>query len=369
MKEDFEYRRMAKYLAGECTAEEEREVEKWLKQEPNRDALMGELRQIWYAKQPNTKQHDVSSSLERLEKRLDADSEASSGTGYGAKEIDRIPAATGSAHHAARVRSRKQQRRSAMHWIMRTAAVLLIAAGITALSIFLYQTSVQETAELMGMREVVTGHGERATIVLDDGSQVRLNVGSSLMIPETFGENTRTVHLSGEAFFDIVPDSRSFRVHTDIATAEVLGTRFNVYSYEEEPCIKLIVTEGSVRLLPSEETYGRHEGVMLSSGEMGIIDRLSPGEITMSHHVDVDRFIAWRENKLIFEDTPLEQAARVLNRWYGVEVYFSDPEISGLRLSASFRNEPLPEVIRVMALSLNLSYEVKDREIHFKPSE
>ncbi|TVQ74920.1 MAG: DUF4974 domain-containing protein, partial [Balneolaceae bacterium] len=70
-------------------------------------------------------------------------------------------------------------------------------------------------------------------------------------------------------------------------------------------------------------------------------------------------------HRLVFDDTPLKQVARTLERWYRVEVVLSEPELGDLRVTATFENEPLYEVFRSLSLSLNLDYDIEGRQIFF----
>ena len=105
-----------------------------------------------------------------------------------------------------------------------------------------YDSPNEEDGELM-YNTVATARGNQYQIVLSDGSRVWLNSGSSLRYPVTFKGDSRTVHLAGEAYFEVATrpmrngDRQPFRVITADQSIEVLGTEFNVNSYEDEEAV------------------------------------------------------------------------------------------------------------------------------------
>ncbi len=348
---------MARYLAGECSDEEEQEIEAWLNEASDRQTLLENLREIWTAGVEEAGEEDkdlwdVEASLKRLENKMDLDGDES-----------RVSSAAISS------RRRALRNRNSMQWMMRAAVILVLATGLAVVFNMLQTGEWLSPADPMAMHEVVTGTGERATVMLDDGSRVRLNVESRVMIPEEFGENTRTVHVEGEAFFEVFPDDRPFIVKADRAVAEVLGTQFNLCSYTSESHIRLVVAEGKVRFQPLGGPEGdTAAGVTLESGDMGTLSRDRVDEITTVHNVEVGNFTGWMDNRLIFDHTPLDNVARTLNRWYGVDIEFSERELEQMRFSATFEDEPLYEVLQVMAMSLDLEYETVNRTVVFSPS-
>jgi len=152
---------------------------------------------------------------------------------------------------------------------------------------------------------MTTPKGGQYQIKLPDGTAVWLNAASSITYPITFTGNSRTVSITGEAYFEVVKDkSKPFIVKTIKDQIIVTGTSFNVNSYADEPVSK----------------------TTLIQGEVSINDRiLQPGEAYMNGKViktDVDQDVAWKNGVFNFEDKRLEEVMRQLSRWYNIDVVY-----------------------------------------------
>src|SRR5690606_12693639 len=99
-----------------------------------------------------------------------------------------------------------------------------------------------------GFHTIRTPRGGVYTVTLPDGSLVRLNAATTLRYPTSFSGDTRDVEVNGEAYFEVVHNRRKpFRVRSGDQLITVLGTKFNVNSYANEPIIRTTLLEGSVR--------------------------------------------------------------------------------------------------------------------------
>ena len=259
-------------------------------------------------------------------------------------------------------------------WLVRVAAAMVLVGFVTLLVRELAGPPDTPSGSL-ALREVATEPGQRVSLQLDDGTRVRMNAGSALRMPGTFSDQMRIVHLSGEAYFEVTGDNRPFIVVTDRNhMIEVLGTKFNVASYRDEP-FEVVVSDGAVSVHEVEQGRSGNEEALLhemteDSGkgirlERGQMMTEQGGSVQVYRDVDLSRKLAWLEHRLVFDDTPLRQVARTLERWYRVEVVLSDPVQDELRVTASFENEPLYEVFRSLSLSLNLDFEIKGRQVVF----
>lgn len=150
-----------------------------------------------------------------------------------------------------------------------------------------------------------TSVGEQRTIELADASLVTLNVDSRIQVRlDQQGRDVELVH--GEALFKVAHDvSRPFRVQTRSAVVQAIGTQFNVY--ERPDGTRVSVLEGRVKVTSAvmTESLGAGEEVQV---------RLD-GAITRPAHADVTRTVAWRERRLVFADTPLEDMVYEFNRY------------------------------------------------------
>jgi transmembrane sensor len=256
--------------------------------------------------------------------------------------------------------------KTAWRWV--AAAVVILLAGFS----WLYMggaakdwntLGVQETA----MQEIITNRGERNSLILADGSRITLNADSHLQIPLDYGQHSRTLILDGEAFFEVEhnPDS-PFRVYTgDHVYTEVLGTRFNVRSYEtaSNGRVDVVVADGLVRL--GSEDQSQPNSVEISAGQKGAIG--PAGAISVSSVSDsaLDIYLGWTHGRMVFSDHTLEEIIGDLERWYDIEITVTEPALLQRRMSATFDDDPLSEVLQVIGHALQIEFTKKKRQVRF----
>lgn len=196
-------------------------------------------------------------------------------------------------------------------------------------------------------QEISVPLGIRSRIILPDSSQVWLNSGSSIRYEMPFAEN-REVNLSGEAYFEVVHDpAHPFFVHAGSSRIEVLGTSFNVKAYQEEPGIEVALIEGKLRLTPAV-SKGKKQEVILSPGDRAVFE--NDNGISVIHE-PLEKYAAWRFGRLVFDETPMKDVARDLERWFGVKVILTDPKLSAYRFTTTFENQSLQQVLELLELS------------------
>ena len=187
--------------------------------------------------------------------------------------------------------------------------------------------------------EKTSPKGQKLTIKLPDGSVVKLNAGSSVRYPQEFAGHERNVSLQGEAFFDVVENpNKPFVISTDGLETKVLGTSFNVRSYQDEAEIKVAVVTGKVKISGPD---GK-SSVLLPS-EMGIFER-EKASITKDQY-DFRKEISWKDGVLYFDKDDLKTVIKKLEMWYGVNFEVEkDFRFKGL-YSGEFRNNESLEVV------------------------
>ncbi len=339
---------LARYVAGECSPEEEQRVERWICADPSREQLIEELRSIWEAADAPRRslpQVDVESGWEEVRAEMDpAPSNEST---------DEDPFSSRSASRT----ERRPSRRRAVGWRVGVVAGLFLLLGGLWLvhSFWGGRASTDSTT-----RTVVTEQGERSQIQLADGSSVMLNVDSELRLPSTFNQEKRVVELKGEAYFEVEADtSRPFIVRTEEASVTVRGTAFNVRGYPDDEQVAVAVAEGGVSFRPDPDDR-TIRSVRLNSGEVG---RTAEADtIVETVTTDVTAYIGWTEGRLVFDDTPLPEVARRLERWYNLDVQIRDSALRSLHLTATLKSQSIENVLDVLAASLDIQYDI-DREV------
>lgn len=201
-------------------------------------------------------------------------------------------------------------------------------------------------------------YGEVMTQVTDfhlpDGSDVTLQRGASITLDDF--EDVRTVYLKGKAFFDVKRDEKKpFRVVTEGASIEVLGTSFVVESHAESGYTEVMVTSGVVSLSPNTEGFKKGSmKVQLKEGEMG---QLSVGESDIrKKRISDDNYLSWKTKILTFRKTALEDVSEKLNDVYGVDLEFDNQTLSQCNLSARFNEKDPEEIVDIIARTFGLTY-------------
>lgn len=151
---------------------------------------------------------------------------------------------------------------------------------------------------------------------LPDGSHVWLNNASSLTYPVTFTGPDRTVDLTGEAYFEVAKDA-AHPFHVRVAggpTVDVLGTSFNIMAYSDEPTQRTTLIDGSVRVTEDNQT------ALLKPAQQSSLD--THGALRVTHDVNVQEVIAWKNGYFHFDHASLQTTMRQLARWYDIDVVY-----------------------------------------------
>lgn len=198
----------------------------------------------------------------------------------------------------------------------------------------------------------------RSKFQLPDGTIVHLNSGSRLIFPIEFCGNSRKVELIGEAFFEVKPDpSKPFIVKTKDINIKVLGTSFNLKAYPESNKISTTLVQGKVVL----ETDSA--GVMKQLVELKPSDRAvymdDNKSIQLSKEEDLDRFISWKDGKLVFFNDPIDEVADKLGIWYNVTIKIGNVSLRKYRFTATFTDEPIEQVLDLLSKSSPIKYQIK----------
>lgn len=168
---------------------------------------------------------------------------------------------------------------------------------------------------------MTTPKGRQFQLLLPDGTKVWLNAASSITYPAFFAGDSRRVKVSGEAYFEVskMKDMPFYVDINDKAEVKVLGTHFNISSYEEERSIKTTLLEGSIQtsVLDAGKTM---EYMGLEPGQQAEIT--DNKKIKLNEAVNTDQVMAWKNGLFNFENASLAEVMRQLERWYDIEVVY-----------------------------------------------
>ncbi len=237
------------------------------------------------------------------------------------------------------------------------AAVAILLIGFSAL----WMTDRAHYNQILCQQtEIVSPSGQKSKIVLPDSSVVWLNSGSSLKYKGNFNRKEREVVLEGEAYFEVAKNkSKKFRVKTGILNVDVYGTAFNVKNYGNDDFQEITVSEGRVGI--SGKTG---EIRQLIRGEQAILNKKTNQIVFTQNSPEVIN--AWKNNELIFDNTPLEEAIKYLERWYGVQITIDKAMIGKHKYTFRIKTESFREMLEIMKVMTPLEYEINGKDVIIK---
>ncbi|NJO67992.1 MAG: FecR family protein [Bacteroidetes bacterium] len=230
-------------------------------------------------------------------------------------------------------------------------AALFIVMVISA--IFLYkQYAPSDTITIYTLK------GQKKDLTLPDGTRVWLNSESRVSFQREFIKNTREIIISGEAYFNVIKDSaHPFIVKTGNLTIKVTGTVFNVRSYPGDSTIETTLVSGSV-IIDNDQM---NKPLKLRPKEKALFSA-ETNAISISK-VNPDKCISWKNGKLLLDNEPLPLVLEKLERWFGLEIIYSnDIAVPDERITITITDENIEEVIRLLQLATPVTFTVKDPE-------
>ncbi|GAA0524325.1 FecR family protein [Chitinophaga japonensis] len=250
---------------------------------------------------------------------------------------------------------RGRYRKLVIQW---TAAAAVIAAVI--LLAFLWQRGHRPAWVSRH-----TGYGEISKITLPDGSIITLNANSILKYDSAMPRHAaREVWLQGEAFFDVAPDaSGKFAVHAGEALKiAVLGTQFNVRSGDST--VQVVLNSGRVKI-SAENSEHTGNTLLLQPGEMAVYHRSG---LLNKQAADTVALTGWKDNRLTFHGTSLEEIAALVHRQFGVEVMFEEAQLRTLPFTGTAPANDLELLLSILERSLDIRIDKSGGQIVIRPA-
>lgn len=315
-----------KFLTNECTTQEKEDLEKWLQLDVEHDAYFKKIKKIWEHTEINV--DNVNPDVKRALKMIHAKIESENSSRV-------VPFTSDFSYYAKRI-----------------AAVIILGTCI-GWSVYF----IREKIVTQNITEFKAG-GERTDIVLSDGTKVWLNKHSSIHYPDQFKNDIREIYLEGEAYFDVTKDAQKpFVIHSQNSVTQVIGTSFNVRALSGEDNVLVTVTSGRVAFY---EQSNEMDKVYLIKGERGILTKQT--HLVMKEKNTDMNFLAWQTGKLIFSDTPLDEAVAILSRHYNKSITITG-HAAHCRFTSTFNNQSLAEVMEELSVILNIEIKNKDASI------
>jgi ferric-dicitrate binding protein FerR (iron transport regulator) len=169
-----------------------------------------------------------------------------------------------------------------------------------------------------------------------------------------FNEN-RKVALEGEAWFDVFHnEEHPFEIDAGESKIKVLGTSFNVNAYPDEEYLEVILQSGKVEF----SNQAQKDKIVLKPSEQLV---LQEGKLKVNP-VDVSKYKAWTDGRLIFRGDNMDEVARRIERWYNVKVEIADKDLLQFSFRATFENDSLEDVLKQLSMTSPIEYKILPRK-------
>lgn len=310
------------YCLGKCTPEEQQEIKEALE---SSEALRGDLQnlQLSLAIADDIKEIeviDVNASFLRTRKKI----------------------------------RQERNKRIQLQW-MRYAAFLsiplLISTFILSYLNFFKPEAMTQYAEINTPMGIITRYE------LPDHSVVWLNSGTKLRHPTVFNSKERRVTLEGEAYFEVQADAKN-PFYVDMPnglSVYVYGTQFNINAYSDETFIETVLEKGKINVIfPDKRT-----NLVMHPGERLEYDKTS--HTFEKSIIDVYEKTAWKDGKLIFRNTPIDDIFRKLSKHFNIDIEFHNHSGKEFRYRATFKNETIAQILDYLSKSARIKWKIEEQ--------
>lgn len=339
-----------RYISGNYSREDEEFVENWLAANPEAREELKRLKRVWKTSGKLKLENNVDEVWEQLSKKVKAESQSEK-----ISRIGRFPT--------------KNPNSKIAGVLVRIAAAILIIAGTYGF----YQLTYNEIESDASKKELVyhtlvASSGEQIHFRFNDGSKVVLNGNSEVRYRSDFGSGTRDLYLTGEAYFEVNHDHPvPFVVYAGNMRVKDIGTKFNINAYPADSFYEVAVSEGLIEITTAEEasddddTEKTSQPVRISQGQKVEVEH-SVGEMVISK-ADLHASLGWLNKRLIFDEEPLSEIVSRIERYYDIDVKVLDEELLTKKVTASFENEGMENVLKVLSLSLKANYNINGKKV------
>lgn len=211
---------------------------------------------------------------------------------------------------------------------------------------------------------IIVPKGGEYIAKLDDGSKIYINSDSRIKIPLRFEKNARKIIFDqGEIYCEIAKNQkRPFIIERNDLFLKVLGTEFNLRYYPNEEEIITTLVEGSVEVGNNLKTE------LLNPGMQAKINEHTGNIVTQK--VEVYKYIAWKNGRMVFENQNLNHIMGELSRWYDVDIYYHNVDVSGLRFTIDImKYDNLNDVLYLFKKTDKVGFKIEDHKITVTKSD
>ena len=315
---------LKKYLEGECSEADFVRINHWVKESEENARQLFLMEETYQAgkRNPEAERKQTVQAEARLYKRLQQET----------------------ATHQKVLKMR--------HWMRYAAIIAVVLITGTGLGYWIQKPASQEML-------VASANDDVRTVILPDGTKVWLNHSATLTYPQQFADNERSVHLEGEAYFEVTKNrQKPFIVESEAMRVRVLGTTFNFKSSQGCRLAEASLIEGEI------EVKGKNdEGmIVLAPGQKAELNK-STRRLQVKQ-VDARMDAVWHDGLIPFEQADIFAIAKTLERFYGVKIILSPDIRSGKTYSGVIRRKDnIESVLRSLHHSIPIRYKIEGNNI------
>lgn len=324
---------LRRFLQDECSEDEYRQVKNWVNASENEEEVLSFIEKHWRPESGQQGQETI--NYDKI---------------FGRVKTDIAVKRTTTKHFPTRQAIVSQ-------WL-KIAAVLLLPALMVG-TYYLIRHQPEEQA--IAYEQKTNQRGQKSKISLPDGTVVWLNAASSLRYVSDFLDGKREVVLEGEAFFDVAENERlPFKVITGEVETVALGTSFNINAFPENRTLGIALVTGKVAVSHQHRAHVAGE-IILDPGEKVLFDPVTDDFNKLNF--DYRKEVSWKQGIIYFENADIEYIRATLERWFNVDLVFSNQPKRPWHFSGEFDNSSLERVLERMAYTERFSFEISDNTV------
>lgn len=294
-----------RYIRNEATAEEIENLRAYIRQDKDLE--------LWMEQQIEKSSDDISSSVRM-------------------RMLDNIRTEVHHAHH-----------RPPIWAVMKWAAVIAVPIALIISLYFNFQP------EDMKSLVIAANQGEKANVVLPDGSKVDINSASKIIYFNDYNKVSRNLQLDGEAYFDVKHDkTKPFVVKCHDIRITVLGTTFGIRAYKDDRFISVVLKTGKI-ILQTPSEY-----IVMHPNERIVYDCST--QTTETETVVASEYVNWRQDRLRFDDETIEEIMRVISRTHNINIRFSNDSLKKQRFTGTLDNKNIETVMNMISKTSTIKF-------------
>jgi ferric-dicitrate binding protein FerR (iron transport regulator) len=248
------------------------------------------------------------------------------------------------------------KRQKVLNLWYRYAAIVLVTLATSFLVQYLIPNK-QQGNEIVQQIEYSSEKGSVSKVLLEDGSAIWLSSVSSVKL-EKRGTGEMIARISGEAYFDLVPDSkRKFMVDMGSFKVKDIGTKFNIRAYKDEPGVYTSLVDGKIEFLSKtdQSVLTMKPGEYMQFNKQSMIMTVSEQDPTIA--------TAWKDGKFVFIDKTLLEICHELENWYNVKIVIENKTLAATKYTSVIkRTTTIKLVLQMLSLTDKINYTITDKK-------